>query len=116
MKSKSNMPPKWTDIYPQGTSEGDEEQAVFCCLARHHKWKWRSVAQMAAETHLTKERVEKILQKYYKKGMVFQHPQNEDSWGYWERIIDEFPQLIPKTKYSITEVDQKNRISKIIDD
>jgi DNA-binding MarR family transcriptional regulator len=106
MKDK---PPKWVDLYPQGTKEGDEEQGVFICLARNSKWSFRSVAQIAKESKLTKERVEEILQKYWRKGMVFQNPNNEDQWAYWERV----PEMLPKKKLSITEEDQKNRIEKM---
>lgn len=102
-------PPKWVDIYPQGTKEGDEEQGVFISLARNAKWTFRSVAQIAKESRLTKERVEEILQKYWRKGMVFQNPSNEDQWAYWERV----PDMLPKKKLSITEEDQNNRIGKM---
>lgn len=105
--SKKN-PPKWIDVYPQGTKEGDEEQGVFICLARNSKWTFRSTAQIAKESGLDKERVEEILQKYWRKGMVFQNPNNEDQWAYWERA----PELVPEKEVSITKEDQKNRIKK----
>lgn len=101
-------PSKWIDVYPQGTKEGDEEQGVFICLARHNKWTFRSVAQIAKESNLTKERVEEILQKYWKKGMVFQNPNNEDQWAYWERV----PDMLPDKKNSLTQEDQNNRTNK----
>ena len=53
----------WVDIYPQGTKEGDEEQAFFCSLSRT-KWTWRSTAALAKEANLSAERVDEILQKY----------------------------------------------------
>jgi DNA-binding MarR family transcriptional regulator len=102
-------PSKWIDIYPQGTKEGDEEQGVFICLARNAKWTFRSVAQIAKESNLTKERVEEILQKYWKKGMVFQNPNNEDQWAYWERV----PDMVPEKKLSITEEERRNRMDKV---
>lgn len=108
MKKKSKTPPKWTDVYPQGCKEGDEEQGVFIALSRNQKWQWRSVAQLAKEANLTKERVEEILYKYWKKGMVFQSPTNEDLWGYWERV----PEMLPKGEASITDKDHDDRISK----
>ena len=101
--------PKWTDVYPQGTKEGDEEQDLFKCLARHPKWTYRSVAQIAKETNLTKERVEEILNKYWKRGMVIQNSSNEDQWAYWERV----PDMVPKTTKSITKEDQNSRIEKL---
>lgn len=101
-------PKKWTDVYPQGSQEGDEEQAFFISLARNLKWQWRSTAAIAKEANLTKERVEELINKYYKKGMVFQNPANEDQWGYWERV----PEMLPKDEDSITDKDHKDRIKK----
>lgn len=106
MNNKIKTPPKWVAVYPQGSKEGDEEQAFFISLSRHKKYEWRSVAHMAKETNLSKERVEEIINKYWKKGMIFQNPINEDLWGYWERI----PKMIPEQKESITEVDHNTRI------
>ena len=51
-KTEVSKPPKWTQIYPQGTSAGDEEQRFFIALERNKKYKFRSVAQMAKETRL----------------------------------------------------------------
>jgi len=108
---ETNMKPKkWSEVYPQGTKEGDEEQKFFIALARHPKWTWRSTSAIAKETNLTKERVEEIIAKYFKKNMVFQNPQNEDQWAYWERV----PEMLPKDQGTITEKDQKERIKKAI--
>jgi len=107
--SKSKLPPRWTEVYPQGTKEGDEEQSVFICLARHPKWTFRSIAQISKETNLSKERIEEILEKYWRKGMVFQNPNNEDQWAYWERV----PEMLPKQQRSITQEDHYNRINKL---
>ena len=104
----SKKPRKWTDVYPQGTKAGDEEQRFFIALARHPKFEWRSVASLAKEGNLTKERVEEILEKYIKKDMVFQNPKNEDQWGYWERV----PEMLDGNNASITKSDQKGRIDK----
>ena len=105
--SKSKKPAKWTDCYPQGTKEGDEEQLFFISLGRHPKWEWRSVAQMSKETGLTEKRVEELISKYHKIGLVFQSPKNETYWGYWERV----PDMLPKDDDSITKKDQKHRIA-----
>jgi hypothetical protein len=102
---KNKYPPKWIDIYPQGTKEGDEEQRLFIALARSPKWKFRSVTHLSKQANLTKERVEQILQKYYKKGMVFPSPTQEDQWGYWERV----PELLPGNNKSVAEADQDKR-------
>lgn len=106
--NKNSKPPKWTDVYPQGTKVGDEEQTLFIALSRNAKWSWRSVAQLAKESNLNKERVIEILEKYSKKGMVFQNPSNEDQWGYWERV----PEMIPKDNRSLTQKDHDDRIKK----
>jgi hypothetical protein len=103
-------PPKWTEIYPQGTKAGDEEQAFFIALARNSKWAWRSTAALSKEANLTKERVEELLNKYYKKGMVFQNPANEDQWGYWTRV----PEMLKADDSSITDKDHEDRIKKAI--
>ncbi len=106
MSNNKKLPPKWTEVYPQGTKKGDDEQAFFIALSRHPKWKWRSTASIAAEANLTKERVEEIISKYYKKGMVFQNPANDDQWGYWSRV----PEMLPEDEQSITSKDHNDRI------
>jgi hypothetical protein len=103
-------PHKWTNVYPQGTKEGNEEHSFFIVLARNPKWVWRSTASIAKESGLTKERTEQIINKYYNKGMIFQNPSNEDQWGYWERC----PEMLPKDDSSITKKEQKDRIDKAI--
>jgi len=96
---------KWINVYPQGTKEGDEEQRFFISLARHPKYEWRSLAAVAKESGLDKKRVEQIIQKYYKEGMVIQNPKNEDQWGYWERL-----DLSSKKFKSMAEKDHERRI------
>jgi hypothetical protein len=105
-------PKKWTDVYPHGTKEGDEELKFFISLARNQKYQWRSISAISKETGLTKERVEEIIAKYYKKGMVFQNPKNEDQWGYWERV----PEMLPKAQKTISQKDQDDRINKVCKD
>lgn len=102
---KKKTLPKWTDVYPQGCQEGDEEQEFFISLSRNLKWKWRSVAAIASEAKLTQKRVEEIIAKYYKKGMIFQNETNADQWCYWERN----PDLVPDEISSITEEDHEER-------
>jgi len=108
--SKNSKPRKWTDVYPQGTTEGNEEQKLFISLARNPKFEWRSVKALAKDTGLSVERVEEILNKYYKKGMVFQSPKNEDNWGYWERV----PEMLEGDAASLTKSDQNDRIDKAL--
>jgi hypothetical protein len=107
MSNKVKLP-RWTDVYPQGCKAGDEEQDFWIAIARHPKWQWRSVAAIAKESGLSKERVEELVAKYFKRGMVFQNPQNDDQWGYWERV----PNMVPNEKQSVTADDHKNRIDK----
>jgi len=104
-------PKKWVDVYPHGTKEGDEEFKFFNSLGRNKKFHWRSASGIAKETGLDPERVEEIIQKYYKKGMVFQNPKNDDQWGYWERV----PQMLPEEHKSISKKDQDDRIKKSLD-
>ena len=105
-------PSKWTSVYPHGTKEGDEELRFFISLARNPKYQWRSTAAIAKESKLSLERVEEIINKYYKKGMVFQNPKNEDQWGYWERV----PEMLPKILKSISQKDQEKRLKLNYDD
>lgn len=107
-----SKPKKWPQVYPQGTKDGDEEQRFFIALARHPDYVWRSVAAIAKEANLSKERVEQILAKYHKKGMVFQNPKSKenDSWGYWERV----PEMLSPDKGTISQEDQKKRIDKAV--
>lgn len=101
-------PKKWTDVYPQGTKEGDEEARFFRSLARHPKYDWRSTAAIAKESGLDQRRVEEIAAKYLKKSMVFQNPSNEEQWGYWERV----PQMLPDGYLSASDADKNRRVKK----
>ena len=105
---KKKTPPKWYEVYPQGTKEGDEEFKFFVSLARNPKYHWRSTSALAKEAGLTQERVEEIINKYFKKGMVFQNPKNEDQWSYWENT----PDMLPKDTTTIVKRDQDDRIKK----
>ena len=100
----------WCDVYPHGTKEGDEELAFFICLARNPKYVWRSAKGIATDINIAVERVEQIIEKYYKLGMVFPSPSNEDNWGYWERV----PAIsLPKDTQSVIQKDHKDRMKKI---
>jgi hypothetical protein len=101
-------PAHWYDVYPRGSKEGDEEQKVFTSLARNSKWVWRSVSAIAKEVGLSKERVEEILYKYYKKNMVFQNPKNEDQWGYWANVPE---MLNKKSNRSVSSEDIQKRLN-----
>lgn len=113
MSKYHRKPQKWTQVYPQGTPTGNEEQKFFIALGRHKEFKWRSVASIAKESGLTKERVEQIIAKYsdpsrYDPPLVYQSPKNEDNFGYWERV----PEMLDDDHSSITSKDQKARIDK----
>jgi hypothetical protein len=103
-------PPKWVDVYPYGTKAGDEEHSVFVVLARNPKFDWRSLAQIVKETGLSAERVEEILFKYHKKGMVFQRETDAGHWAYWERV----PHLLPDDT-SLVKKDQNQRVDDCCD-
>lgn len=102
---------KWYEIYPQGTKEGDEEQVFFSILARNKKWRWRSTAALSRESGLSKERIDELLAKYFKMGMVFQNPANAEEWAYWERV----PEMLDADDGTITEKDHKQRIDSQLD-
>lgn len=110
LKNK-NLPPKWVDVYPHGTKEGDEEFAFFKILARDPKWSFWSVTQIAKDSKLSKQRVEEIIQKYHKKGMLFQKPGNEDFWGYWERVPSD---MLSKKIKSVGNKDKDIRVNKLL--
>jgi hypothetical protein len=99
---------KWVDVYPQGTPKGDEELNFFTALARHPIYDWRSVGAISKESGLSLPRVEEILNKYVKKGMIIQNPKNSVNWGYWERLEKEYWPTIPD---SISDDDKKKRIN-----
>lgn len=99
-------PPHWFDVYPQHTKEGDEEAKVFTSLARNSKWNWRTVSSISKETGLAKDRVEEILYKYMKRGMVFQNPKNDDQWGYWVNV----PEMLGGKPKTINQEDLENRL------
>lgn len=102
-------PKKWTEVYPQGTKEGNEEQKFFIALVRDSKWSYKSISQLVQQTGLSQERVEEIIEKYRKMGLIFNHETNEDHWGYWERN----PERIKKNP-SLVRKDQDARIKKFL--
>lgn len=112
---------KWSEVYPQGTKEGNEEQYLFIGknrssgLARHPKYDWRSVDALVKESGLPQARVEEILKKYVKMGLVIQNPKNADNWGYWER--DAVKSVLTKINHkSISDTDKSSRINNHLDE
>jgi hypothetical protein len=104
--TKSKKPKHWYNVIATGTPEGDEEHKFFVALARNKKWTWRSVAALAVDAGLTETRVEEIIDKYEQMGLVFQHPTNENNWGYWEC----HPEMVAGEITSLAGDDQKDRI------
>lgn len=107
---KNNIP-NWYDIYPRGTKQGDIEEKIFKSLARHKKWKWRSVTALAKEAGVTEEEVEKILDKYYKLKMVYQNPNSDTQWAYWTNV----PEMTSEKNDSILDHDHNLRLKGIQD-
>ena len=70
-------PKKWSEVYPYGTKEGDEEATFFKALARHSKFDYRSVAALIQLTSLSRERIEEIIEKYannFTPALIYPHP------------------------------------------
>lgn len=106
-------PRPWHEVYPQGSLEGDKEQKFFIALSRHKKYKWRSFAALVRESGLTEDQVKAIIEKYAKLNIVIHDPDNDDQYGYWERV----PDAVPKSDSdSIAKKDQDKRMSAFVDD
>jgi hypothetical protein len=109
IKIMSKNPPKWTNVYPAGTQEGNEESKFFCAIARNPKYEWLSTSAIAQKSGLSKQRVEQIISKYYEMKMIYQNPVNNEQWGYWERVSEMIVQ-----PYSPATNDKKNRINEVL--
>ena len=107
-----HKPKKWTEVYPHGTREGDEESRFFKALARHPKYDWRSTGAIVKTSGLSQERVEELIDKYvnYNPPLIFSHPKNDGTWGYWERV----PHMLQDDQRDIASKDKDNRIGKHI--
>jgi hypothetical protein len=104
-------PKKWTEVYPYGTREGDEEAKFFRALARNQKYEYRSIGAIIKASGLSRDRVEEILDKYvnrYDPPLVYPHPTNEEHWGYWERVEKD----LKSDHRSISQKDQDKRVDK----
>lgn len=109
METKMKKLKKWSEIYPQGTKEGDDEQKLFIALVRDAKFSYKSTAMLVKETKLSTQRVEEILDKYVKLGLIFVHEANDKYWGYWERN----PERVKKSS-TLVKKDQDSRMKKYI--
>lgn len=104
-------PKKWTEVYPYGTKEGDEEAKFFKALARHSKYDYRSTSALIKATGLDRSRIEEIIDKYtnrFDPQLVYPHPSNEDHWGYWERCQDQ----LKSDNRNLSQKDQDGRVAK----
>lgn len=100
-------PPSWSNVYPQGTKEGEKERLFFICLSRDKSKIWKSVYTISQETNLSHEEVEKIISKYIKLFMVLQNPNDDNLWAYHENINFKI-----KEEKEITVKNQEDRIKK----
>ena len=108
MNTKNKMP-EWYEIYSQGTFEGEEEKKFFISLARNKKYKnWRSVSAIAKETEISEKRIEEIIFKYNKIGLVIQSPNNSEFWGYYHNNLDS----LPEEKDSVIAEERKKLLNK----
>lgn len=105
-----DKPKKWTEVYPHGTKEGDEEARFFKALARHPKYDWRSTGAIIKASNLSQERVEEIIDKYISTTppLIFPHPKNDAHWGYWERV----PEQLKNDNRDLFTKDKDSRIGK----
>lgn len=79
-KSNSSLQPWWL------VAENDDEKKLFRALARHEKAS-RSTDGLAKESKLSTKRVEEIIDKYIKSGMITSVNTKDGTmlWQYWER-------------------------------
>ncbi len=103
-------PKKWWQVYNPNSPEGSDERNFFSALARNPKYDWQSVSGIATKAKLTEKRVEEIIKKYHKLGIVLQSPKNEQLWGYWE----DHKSLVAKKTPSISDKDTKIRTDKVL--
>lgn len=78
--ASNNLQPWWK------IAENDDEKKLFRALARHEKAN-RSTDGLAGETKLSAKRVEEIIDKYVKLGMILPVNTKDGNvlWTYWER-------------------------------
>jgi hypothetical protein len=100
---------KWYDVY-----QGNDERAFFVGkdgksgLVRS-SYNYRSVAALAKESGLSKGRVEQIVSKYLKMGLVVASSDKEDHYAYWGRVS---PGMTAGAAPTVAVADQNNRINK----
>jgi len=107
MTGQKQTPPRWHEIYPQGTPQGNDEVKFFRALARHPQYEWRSIGAISKESGLPRGTVEAIVAKYHPMGVIVQSEKNEDSYAYWERVKTK-----KKKDQSLVKQDQDQRVKK----
>jgi acyl-CoA-binding protein len=108
MNSKNKMP-EWYEIYSQGTVEGEEEKKFFISLARNKKYKnWRSVSAISKEIGISDQRIEEIIFKYNKMGLIVQNPANTEFWGYYYNNLED----VKEDPISVIEEERKKILKK----
>ncbi len=100
---------KWHEVY----SNSDEQKFFIgkdgkSGLVRS-QYDFRSVAALAKEAGLTKDRTEQIIDKFVKMGVVIVSPNKEDHYGYWQRVS---PNLGSAVALSVSAADQGERVKK----
>jgi predicted transcriptional regulator len=106
----SKLHKKWWEVYAN-----DEEKKFFVGkdghsgLVRNPDFHWRSTEALSREAGLTKARIEQIIDKYHKAGIVVQHEKDPEKWGYWENVASK---AATNPKGSVVDEDQKDRIDK----
>lgn len=102
---------KWWEVF-----SGDVEQRIFTGkdgksgLVRHHTYVWRSIDSLVKESGESRETVEKMINKYAKRGLILNNPKNAEQWGFWSRVA---PDMAHQTDLSFSDEDKKKRIDKV---
>ncbi len=100
---------KWWAVYAN-----DDEKKFFVGkdgnsgLCRNDKFEWRSTEALSRESGLSKSKIEAIIDKYHKAGIVVQHTKDPEKWGYWEKCASQMA-AAPK---DVTKDDQQDRVDK----
>lgn len=101
---------KWWQVYCN-----DEEKRFFVGkdgksgLVRNSQFEWRTTDSLSRESGLTKTKTEEIIAKYHKAGLVIQHSNDPEKWGYWEKVSTQDDK---KTTKSVSDEDKEKRINK----
>lgn len=108
MMAKSEESKEWYDNYCN-----DDE--LFFFVGRDKKsglvrsdFDYRSVAALIKESGLTEQRVEQILNKYLKKGLVIQSTNKIDHYAYWRLAKNQGGEK----KKSLAQSDKDKRMAK----